>query len=153
MCHQPFAPDTLERSVGRIGIWVAADVVANDARYMQMLTWAITTDVPYSRQSVKISPSTGHSLAYTAPNCLEYDPLLRSVYKCFINFIDESLDLCVYTILTNLLCVSIIDPQVNHVTLPFKQTVKSFTFRSLCSEFYLIIILRNITDKNIVYLY
>ena len=78
MCHQPFAPDTLERSVGRIGIWVAADVVANDARCMQMLAWAITTDVPYSRQWVKISPNTHHSFAYTAPNCLEYDPLLRS---------------------------------------------------------------------------
>ena len=78
MCHKSFAPDTLERSVGRIGIWVAAEVTANDGRCMQMLAWATITDVPYSRQWVKISPNTGHSLAYRTPNCLEYDPLLRS---------------------------------------------------------------------------
>ena len=78
MCLQPFAPDTLERNVGRIGIWVATDVAANDARCMQILVWATATDVPYSRQWIKISPNTGHSLALTAPNCLEYDPLERA---------------------------------------------------------------------------
>ena len=50
MCHQPFVPDTLERSVGRIGIWAPTNVAADDARCMQMLAWATTTDVPYLRQ-------------------------------------------------------------------------------------------------------
>ena len=43
------------------------------------------------------------------------DTQINTITSVFINF-DERLVLCVYTILTNLLCVSIIDPQVNHVT-------------------------------------
>ena len=58
-CHHNVILDTLERSVGRMGIWVAADVAANDARCIQMLAWATTTDVPYSRQWVKINQING----------------------------------------------------------------------------------------------